>query len=106
VEAAWDEVNALVEQFRAEDSELSRVVLFGSLARDEVLREDFDIDLAVESDRYFELLGIALRSRYHVDLVDLNTAAPPTVHFLRSWNTSYGPWRANREVSIGRCSIA
>lgn len=76
VEAAWDEVNALVEQFRAEDSRLSRVVLFGSLARDEVLREDFDIDLAVESDRYFELLGIALRSRFHVDLIDLNTAAP------------------------------
>jgi hypothetical protein len=36
VEAAWDEVNALVERFRAEDSELSRVVLFGSLAREEV----------------------------------------------------------------------
>ena len=76
VAAAWDEVNDLVEQFRAEDIELSRVVLFGSLARDEVLREDFDIDLAVESDRYFELLGIALRSRFHVDLIDLNTAAP------------------------------
>lgn len=76
VKAAWDEVNNLVEQFRAEDSELSRVVLFGSLARDEVLREGFDIDLAVESDRYFELLGIVLRSGFHVDLIDLNTAAP------------------------------
>ena len=74
--AAWDEVNALVERFRAEDSELSRVILFGSLARDEVLREGVDIDLAVESDRYFELLGIALRSRFHVDLIDLKTAVP------------------------------
>ena len=69
-QTAWEEIGRLVREFQAADSRLSRVVLFGSLARDELVNDHFDIDLAVESARYFDLLGIAMRSDFPVDLVD------------------------------------
>lgn len=75
VEEAHREVSRLVERFREADPELRRVVLFGSLARNEVKRIDFDIDLAVDSDRYSRLLGIALESVFKVDLIDLVAAS-------------------------------
>ncbi len=74
--AARAEVDRLVQQFRRTDPALRRVVLFGSLARDEVKRLDFDIDMAVDTERYSELLGPALESEFKVDLVDLRTASP------------------------------
>ena len=69
-QTAWEEIGRLVKAFHAADPRLSRVVLFGSLARDELVNDRFDIDLAVESSRYFDLLGIAMRSDFPVDLVD------------------------------------
>ena len=75
VKEAHQEVSRLVERFREADPELRRVVLFGSLARNEVKRIDFDIDLAVDSDRYSQLLGIALESVFKVDLIDLVAAS-------------------------------
>ena len=75
VKEAHREVSRLVERFREADPELRSVVLFGSLARNEVQRIDFDIDLAVESDRYSQLLDIALESVFRVDLIDLVAAS-------------------------------
>ncbi|TVR62526.1 MAG: nucleotidyltransferase domain-containing protein [Spirochaetaceae bacterium] len=65
------EIDRLVEQFRAADPGVRRIVLFGSLAKGSVKRLSFDIDLAVESDEYMRLLDIALDSDFKVDLVDL-----------------------------------
>ncbi|MFW5814573.1 MAG: nucleotidyltransferase family protein [Spirochaetota bacterium] len=76
VDEAHREVGRLVAEFRRIDPELERVVLFGSLARSSVTRLSFDIDLAVSTRRYLELLGPALASPFKVDLVDLDTAAP------------------------------
>ena len=50
-------------------------MLFGSLARGEVKRIDFDIDLAIDSDRYLDLLDVALASQFKVDLIDLPNAS-------------------------------
>ena len=72
---AHREVDRLVSEFRSIDPELERIVLFGSLARGNVTRLTFDIDLAVSSRRYLELLGPALDSEFDVDLIDLESAS-------------------------------
>lgn len=76
VAEAYREVDRLVAEFRRIDPRLERVVLFGSLARGTVSRLSFDIDLAVSSLRYLDLLGPALDSSFKVDLIDLATASP------------------------------
>lgn len=73
-ELAWSEVGRLVEEFRALDPQLRRVVVFGSLATGRLKRVEFDIDMAVDSHRYLDLLGPALDSAFNVDLVDLAQA--------------------------------
>ena len=70
-EKAWNVIDSLVTEFRQRDDGLLRVILFGSLARDELLNDRFDIDLAVESSCYLDLLGITMRRDFPVDLVDL-----------------------------------
>lgn len=69
-------MSRLVELFRSVDPKLRRVILFGSLARKNVKRLEFDIDIAVECDRFMDLLGIAMESDFKVDLIDLDTASP------------------------------
>jgi predicted nucleotidyltransferase len=71
------EVDRLVEEFRAIDPELDRVVLFGSLARDRVESERFDIDLAVRSSRFLQLVARGLRSPFSVDVVELDAVPVP-----------------------------
>lgn len=71
VREARREIDRLVEQIRAADPGVRRIVLFGSLAKNEVKRPSFDIDIAVDSDEYMRLLDIALDSHFKVDLVDL-----------------------------------
>ena len=75
VTAAKNETDRLVKSFRSTDPKLQRIVLFGSLARGNVKRLKFDIDLAVESSRYMDLLEIALDSEFKIDLIDLTTAS-------------------------------
>jgi len=76
IAAAHREIDRLVASFLSIDPALRRVVLFGSLAREGAKRLDFDIDLAVDTDRYMELLDPALDSEFTVDLVDIRTASP------------------------------
>ena len=45
---AFQEVNRLVEEFRAVDPQFGIIILFGSLAEDRVRSENFDIDLSFE----------------------------------------------------------
>ena len=73
---AFEEIKVLVEKFRAADPGISKIILFGSLARDDVRFPDFDIDLAVVSsgESFLKLVAIALDSPFSVDVVDLSTA--------------------------------
>lgn len=73
---AFEEIKVLVEKFRTADPDIGRIILFGSLARDDVRSPDFDIDLAVvcSGDRFLKLTAIALDSPFPVDVVDLSTA--------------------------------
>jgi len=68
-EAARVQIEDLVRRFRSEDPHIRRIILFGSLAAGTPRNPHFDIDLAVDSDRYWELLGIALDQPIPVDTV-------------------------------------
>jgi predicted nucleotidyltransferase len=73
---ALEEVQALAGKFRSLDPGITKIILFGSLARDDVSSLDFDIDLAVScsGERFLALVALALDSPFKVDLVDLSTA--------------------------------
>ncbi len=69
---AHQEVDRLVRLFLETDPDLERVVLFGSLAEERVFSLTFDIDLAVRSDRFLQLVACGLKSPFQVDVVDLD----------------------------------
>ena len=73
IEAACEEVERLVECFKAADPGLKRLILFGSLAENRVHSVNFDIDIAFEGTKYLECLSIAMQSYFKVDLIDLKT---------------------------------
>jgi predicted nucleotidyltransferase len=77
IQAAHEEVRRLVAQFLEIDPGIGTIVLFGSLAEDNVFSIDFDIDLAVRSEKYLQLVGCGLKSSFHVDVVDLDHVADP-----------------------------
>jgi predicted nucleotidyltransferase len=62
----------LVDSFRMIDPEIKKIVLFGSLAKSVPRREDFDIDVAVRSEKYFSLVAWALKQEWKIDVVDLD----------------------------------
>lgn len=68
----------LVRAFRGIDPEISAIVLFGSLAEGTVRGEHFDIDVAVRSSKYLQLVAWALDQSYQIDVIDLD-AAPPHI---------------------------
>lgn len=53
------------------DPTIRKIVLFGSLASGRVRRIDFDIDLAVDGDRYLKIVDWSLRQAFPIDVVDL-----------------------------------
>lgn len=73
---AHEEIKALVVKFRTADPAIGKIILFGSLARDDVSSPDFDIDLAVScsAEAFLTLVAISLDSPFSVDVVDLATA--------------------------------
>jgi len=75
---AQKEAQKLTERFREIDPGIKKVILFGSLAESTVRSENFDIDLAVESDRYLQMVSVALDSKFKVDLVELG-AVPESI---------------------------
>ncbi len=86
--AAMEQIETLVQRFKGVDPHLRAIVLFGSLAAGAPDNPNFDIDLAVDSDKYWELLGIALDQPIPVDLVDL----PRTARHIRSRLEAEGRW--------------
>jgi predicted nucleotidyltransferase len=66
--------------FRKVDPAIRKIVLFGSLTTGDVKRPDFDIDLAVDSDKYLKLVAWALEQPWPVDVIDLSAVDE---HFKR-----------------------
>ncbi len=52
---AWKEIRALLQQFREIDPTVDRLIVFGSRARDDMKRTNFDIDIAVRSSKDLQL---------------------------------------------------
>ena len=72
IREAKEEVNRLVNRFLEIDPAIEAIVLFGSLAEGNVFSLHFDIDIAVRSQEYLELVGCSLKSSFPVDVVDLD----------------------------------
>jgi predicted nucleotidyltransferase len=72
---ALEEVQALVGKFLLVDSGITKIILFGSLARDDVSSLNSDIDLAVScsGEHFLMLVALAQDSPFKVDLVELST---------------------------------
>lgn len=77
IRAAHEEVRMLVAQFLEIDPGIETIVLFGSLAEGNVFSIDFDIDLAVRSEKYLQFVSCGLKSSFRVDVVDLDRVADP-----------------------------
>ena len=73
---ALKEVQALVGKFLSLDPSITKIILFGSLARDDVSSLDSDIDLAVScsGEHFLALVALVLDSPFKVDLVELSKA--------------------------------
>ena len=73
---ALEEVQALVREFLSLDPSITKIILFGSLARDDVSSLASDIDLAVScsGEHFLMLVAHAQDSPFKVDLVELSTA--------------------------------
>ncbi|MDA8426565.1 MAG: nucleotidyltransferase domain-containing protein [Treponema sp.] len=67
---------SLVEEIRRIDPGIRTILLFGSLARGEPRSARFDIDLAVDSDKYLQLVSWALDQSFAVDVVCLDDLDP------------------------------
>ena len=64
IRAAHEEVRRLAAQFLEIDPGIKTIVLFGSLAENNVFSIHFDIDLAVRSEKYLQLVGCGLKSSF------------------------------------------
>ncbi len=71
-----DEIPGIVDEIKRIDPQLSKIILFGSLATDSVRSEDFDIDLAVSSERIFKIAAWSEDQDLPLDVVDLDTLSP------------------------------
>jgi len=74
----------LVKAFRRIDPDLRLIVLFGSLAEGTVRGEHFDLDIAVRSERYLQLVAWGLDQDYKIDVIDLDAVRPHIAERIRS----------------------
>lgn len=70
---ALSEIEKLKREFLEIDPDIEKIILFGSLAEDNIKSIRFDIDIAVKSKKYYQLVGKALQSEFKIDVVDLDT---------------------------------
>jgi len=66
------------------DPALRRIVLFGSLASGAVNRLGFDIDLAVDSDRYLRIVDWSLDQPWRIDVIDLSAIDEAFIHEIEN----------------------
>jgi len=72
LERARNEAKRLADEIRAADATVRNVILFGSTARGNPSREDFDLDLALDGGDAYKAMDIAAGSPFKVDLVSLD----------------------------------
>ncbi len=75
LEDARREATRLAARFVEEDPSIRLIVLFGSVATGNVRSDGFDIDLAVDADRYLSLVSAAEDGPFRVDVVDLRAVS-------------------------------
>lgn len=75
LEEARQEASRIASRLVEADSDVRRIVLFGSVASGRVSNEDFDIDLAVDGGNILTLIGVAEESDFSVDIVDLGNVS-------------------------------
>jgi len=68
---AMVEARRVAEEIKRHDPEVRSVILFGSVARGEPTRLDFDIDLALDGGDAYRAMDITMDSAFHVDVVEL-----------------------------------
>jgi predicted nucleotidyltransferase len=73
VRRAREFLAVIVDAFIRIDPAIDRIVLFGSLARGIPRSINFDIDIAVRSERYLQLVAWALDQEWKIDVVDLDS---------------------------------
>ena len=73
----------VVEEFQKIDPAIREIILFGSLVAGNANREDFDIDIAVSSDRYLTLVAWALNQEFRIDVVDLESVPDHVLEAIR-----------------------
>jgi predicted nucleotidyltransferase len=67
-------LTTIVQEFLRIDHKIRKIVLFGSLAEQSVSHENFDIDIAVDSNRYLKIVAWSLDQPVKIDVIDLETA--------------------------------
>ena len=77
IREAEEEVQRLAVEFLEIDPAIEKIILFGSLAEENVFSSHFDIDLAVRSEQYIKLVSCGLNSSFQVDVVDLDYVTAP-----------------------------
>lgn len=73
---AYNEAESLAQKIKENDKEVKAVYLFGSVARKNAFRLDFDIDLALEGGDVYKAMDIVDESDFKVDLVSLALMSP------------------------------
>ena len=82
---ARDRLASLVGQIRDVDPDIRRIVLFGSLSEETGFSSmTSDIDVAVDSDRYLEIVARVSDPEVPVDVIDLRTARKAIRHEIDS----------------------
>ena len=73
IRRAAEEVKRLKKDFLKIDKDIEKIILFGSLAEESIESVNFDIDIAVKSAKYYQLVSRVLQSEFKVDVVDLDS---------------------------------
>lgn len=73
VKLAKKELERLKKAFLEIDKDMERMICFGSLAKNNIESIKFDIDIAVKSKKYYQLVSRAMNSDFKVDVVDLDS---------------------------------
>ena len=82
---ARDRLASLVQQICDVDPDIRRIVLFGSLSEETGFSSmTSDIDVAVDSDRYLEIVARVSDPEVSVDVIDLRTARKAIRHEIDS----------------------
>lgn len=73
IKLALEELEKIKIDFLRIDKNMEKMILFGSLAENNIDSTEFDIDIAVKSEKYYQLIGRALQSQFKVDVIDLES---------------------------------